>query len=84
MSKLTWTNGYECHYGDTTVCISKDVDLKDDYDNPRTHKAIYRDGRTIRVIIDHDATGTNTMGTGDTVVRSIPRGWTVGDRTCAA
>jgi hypothetical protein len=36
------------------------------------------------VIIDHDATGTNTMGTGDTVVRSIPSGWTVGDRTCAA
>ena len=84
MERLTWQNGHECHYGDTTVVISKNVDLNDDYNWPRTHQAITREGRSIRIIIDHDATGTNTPGTGDTVVRSIPRGWTVGDRDFAA
>jgi hypothetical protein len=83
-SKLNWNNGWECHYGDATVVIDRDYDLKADYDYPRTHKALYRDGRSIRVVIDHDATGTNTSGTGDTVVRSVPRGWTAGDRRYAA
>lgn len=83
-SKLTWSNGWECHYGDTTVVIDHDYDLKADYDYPRTHKAITSDGRSIRVVIDHDATGTATTGTGDTVVRSVPRGWTAGDRRYAA
>jgi len=83
MKKLTWKNGHECHYGDTTVCIDSDIDLDVDYDNPRTHKAIYYSGRVIRVIIDHNATGTATTGTGDTVVRSVPRGWTVGNRDFA-
>jgi len=84
MEKLTWKNGEECRYGNTTVVISKNFDLKDDYDSTRTHKAIYRDGRPVRVIVNHDATGTATSGTGDTVVRSVPRGWTVGDRDFAS
>jgi hypothetical protein len=83
MEKLTWKNGHECHYGDTTVVIDKNYDLQSDYDNPRTHKAMYRDGRVIRVIIDHNATGANTPGTGNTIVRSIPRGWTAGCRNFA-
>lgn len=83
MKKLTWKNGYECHYGETTVVINHDYDLKTDYDYTRTHKAVCRDGRVIRVIIDHNATGTATTGTGDTVVRSIPRGWTAGNRRFA-
>ena len=83
MKKLSWKNGNECHYGETTVVISNNVDLKTDYDYPRSHIAMHRSGKTIRVIIDHDATGTATTGTGDTVGRSIPRGWAAGSRQFA-
>lgn len=83
MNKLTWQNGEEVSYGEGSVVIDRDFDLKEDYDNPRSHKAIRKSGKTLRVIIDHNATGTATTGTGDTVARSIPRGWRAGDRSFA-
>lgn len=51
-----------------------DVDLRGDMLDPQTHPAEYCDnagrltGRRVYVRIDHDATGTGTTGTGDTVV----------------
>lgn len=77
---------YACDYSSRNdiVYLDRDYDLSDDYDFPRTHKAMRPNRRIIRVVIDHDATGTNTTGTGDTVVRSVPRGWHAGDRRFAA
>lgn len=69
------------HYGDRYVSLPEGFDLRADYDHPRSYRAEICDncgrltGRIVRVIVDHDATGTGTPGTGDTVVRSIPRGW---------
>jgi hypothetical protein len=83
MKKLTWKNGEEVHYGKMTAVIDREICIRGDYDNPRTHKALTVNGKIVRVIIDHNATGTATAGTGDTVVRSVPRGWRSGDRTFA-
>jgi hypothetical protein len=56
-----------------------EVDLRADYEHPATYPAVYcyptgrriAGLRGIRVSIDHDATGTATTGTGDTIVRVI-------------
>lgn len=59
-------------YSNDVVYLSDKFDLSKDFLHPKTHKAL-QGGKAIRVIIDHDATGTNTPGTGDTVCRSVPR-----------
>ena len=69
------TYNYSAWYGTQIVDLADDFDLDEDYLVNRSHKAILEDGRVVRVIIDHHATGTGTGGEGDTVVRSIPRGW---------
>ena len=64
--------------------LPDDFNLQKDYDNPKSHKvlcvsntcagvsdAAINNYRAIRVMIDHDATGTGTTGTGDTYVRSV-------------
>jgi hypothetical protein len=66
------------YHGGVAYLLS-DFDLQADYESPRTHRASF-EGRWVRVIVDHEATGTGTPGTGDTVCRSIPRGWKSGDR----
>lgn len=54
-----------------------DVDLRADMLSPQSHPAEYCDntgrllGQLVYVRIDHDATGTGTTGTGDTVVRIV-------------
>ena len=88
INKYHSKNGaHAAHYGVSIVNLCADFNLREDYDNPRTHTAYqYRRGlgeRKIRVIVDHNATGTGATGTGDTVVRSVPRGWKSGDRTFA-
>lgn len=82
-TKLDWKTGYACLYGKYEIVLSNNFDLDADYNNPRSHIAIYKDGLKVRVIVDHDATGTKTSGTGDTRVRSIPRGWKSGSREYA-
>lgn len=79
----------ECHYGspdsqyDDRCFLSDDFDLEADYNEPRTHVAYKQDGRKIRVVIDHESTGTATTGTGDTRCRPIPKGFKTGDRCYA-
>lgn len=59
------------------VWLPRDFELDGDYDNPRTYAAERCTntgrllGRRCRVRVDHDATGTHTGGTGDTVVRVV-------------
>ena len=50
------------------VLMPPNFDLLADYDAPQTYVGISRDLRRREVRVDHDATGTNTPGTGDTVV----------------
>ena len=60
------------------VLLPEDFDLDADYHNPKTYFASrctmggkpYA-GLGIKVTIDHQATGTGTVGTGDTVVTLI-------------
>lgn len=53
------------------VRMPEGFDLMEDFQNPWTHNAEYLNGKKVRCRVDHDATGTGTMGTGDTVVRII-------------
>lgn len=86
--KHTYNDLEMAHYGDSYVLLPDGFDLDADYENPRSYRAetcsntgryIHEhDRRYVRVIVDHRATGTHTGGTGDTVVRSIPRGWKSG------
>lgn len=64
-------------YGDRVAYLRTAPDLRSDLESPRSYAAMV-DGRQVRVVIDHEATGTATTGTGDTVVRSVPRGWRSG------
>lgn len=75
-------NTYHARYcADTmsgmVVIMPDHFDLEGDYLSPKTYKAEKSDrcgrhtGRFCRVRVDHDATGTGTAGTGDTVVRII-------------
>lgn len=68
---------YAANYGDRIAYLADTVDLRADHERPRTHTA-YVGGRRVRVVVNHEATGTGTTGTGDTVVRSVPRGWRSG------
>jgi hypothetical protein len=76
----TYKDGYAAHLGNNdnhTVILPDSFDLREDYESPRSYTALLgsRSGyallpaRKIRVRVDHDATGTATTGTGDTVVR---------------
>lgn len=75
----TMKNTYESHYMAKTVTgveviMPDQFDLQEDYDNPRTYTAIRKGAwgnpdRKVRVKVDHEATGTGTTGTGDTVVK---------------
>jgi len=69
--------------GGGVVLLPDDFDLRSDYESPRSYKALIvgmtcrgvprkdiRRHRAIRVMVDHIATGTDTTGTGDTVVWS--------------
>ena len=69
--------------GGGVALLPDDFDLHADFQSPRRYKALIVDMmcrgvpgedisryRTIRVMVDHNATGTNTAGTGDTVVRN--------------
>jgi len=69
--------------GGGVALLPDDFDLRSDFKRPRSYKALIVSStcrgvpiediprhRAIRVIIDHNATGTGTTGTGDTVVRS--------------
>lgn len=56
------------------VIMPDNFDLRADYESPRSYTAIRKGiwgnpDRKVRVKVDHDATGTGTTGTGDTVVR---------------
>ena len=69
--------------GGGVALLPDDFDLRTDFDSPHSYKALIVSRtcrgvpgedisrhRAIRVMIDHIATGTDTTGTGDTVVRS--------------
>ena len=69
--------------GGGVVLLPDDFDLRADFEHPRRYKAMIVSRtcrgvprkdiprhRAIRVMIDHIATGTDTTGTGDTVVWS--------------
>ena len=69
--------------GGGVVLLPDDFDLRADFQHPRRYKALIvsrtcrgvprediSQHRAIRVMVDHNATGTGTTGTGDTVVRS--------------
>lgn len=72
-------NTYESHNMARTVTgieviMPDQFELQDDYESPRTYTAIRKGiwgnpDRKVRVKVDHEATGTGTTGTGDTVVR---------------
>jgi len=59
------------------VLLPAGFDLEDDYKNHNTHEVDFctmtgrYTGKAGYVWIDHNATGTGTAGTGDTVVRLI-------------
>ena len=64
------------HYSrDQYVLLPDDFDLRDDYATPKTYTALlctntgHRLGGSVRVVVDHDATGTGTPGTGNTRVK---------------
>ena len=69
--------------GGGVALLPDDFDLRADYESPHSYKALIvsrtcrgvpgediSQHRAIRVMVDHNATGTGTTGTGDTVVRS--------------
>ena len=69
--------------GGGVVLLPDDFDLRADFQSPRRYKALIvgmtcrgvpkediSRHRAIRVMVDHIATGTDTTGTGDTVVWS--------------
>jgi hypothetical protein len=79
--KNTYNRGYAAHLrnnDDRTAIMPDNFDLDDDYAAPRSYTALVGNicgyailpTRKIRVWVDHEATGTGTTGTGDTVVRS--------------
>ena len=84
MRKETYEHGEMAHrICGGFVLLPDDFDLRADFQSPRSYKALIvgmtcrgvpkediSQHRAIRVTIDHAATGTNTAGTGDTVVRS--------------
>lgn len=53
------------------VYLPDHFDLMADYKRPRKWTARRPGGKICSVRIDHDATGTGTTGTGDTVVRVV-------------
>lgn len=63
--------------GNEFVLLPVDFNLEEDYNNHNTHKVDYctmtgrYTGKAGYVWIDHEATGTGTAGTGDTIVRII-------------
>jgi len=72
-------NTYESNYQAKTVTgievtMPDSFDLKADFESPRSYTAIRKGiwgnpDRKVRVKADHEATGTGTTGTGDTVVK---------------
>ena len=72
------TNTYEkqnmAHYLTRVVIMPDHFDLFEDYENPRTYRAIECTNTerilsmVIRVKVDHNETATATPGTGDTCV----------------
>jgi hypothetical protein len=80
MKKYTYKNGtlahragnYQGRESERCVELPDQFDLRADYDNPQTWPVYVTDGcgrrtgRKVRVKIDHEATGTDTTGTGDT------------------
>ena len=84
MKQKTYEPGVMAHrVGGGVVLLPDDFDLRADFRNPRSYKALVVSNTcrgvpkenipmylAIRVMVDHNATGTGTPGTGDTVVRS--------------
>ena len=84
MKKKTYEHGTMARRaGGGFVLLPDDFDLRTDFENPRSYKALIVSNtcagvpdesiprhHAIRVIVDHAATGTGTTGTGDTVVRN--------------
>lgn len=58
-------------YRGRIVVMPQGFDLLEDYQNPQIHTAEDLRGEKVRVRVNHDATGTGTTGTGDTVVRVV-------------
>ena len=61
-------NNYAMSKSGIIVNLPDQFDLKEDFKNPKTWPAIKENGDRVRVKVDHDATGTDTTGTGDTSV----------------
>jgi hypothetical protein len=59
------------------VIMPDTFDLRADFRNPKTYTALECTntgrllGRKVRVRVDHEETGTETPGTGDTLVKSV-------------
>ena len=84
MKQKTFETGTMAHrVGGGVVLLPDDFDLRSDFQNPHSYKALIvgmtcrgvpgediSQHRAIRVMVDHNATGTGTTGTGDTIVRS--------------
>ena len=58
-------------YRGRIVVMPEGFDLLEDYRDPQIHTAEDLRGKKVRVRVNHDATGTVTTGTGDTVVRVV-------------
>jgi hypothetical protein len=70
--KYTFNEGTQAHtVSGIIVVIPDQLDIWEDYDNPKSYPAKHLDGTKCQVRVDHELTGTNTPGTGDTVVRIV-------------
>ena len=58
-------------YRGRIVVMPQGFDLLEDFRNPRNHTAEDLRGKKVRVRVNHDATGTGTTRTRDTVVRVV-------------
>ena len=75
--KNTYNSGIAAHYYDATVILPDHFDLHYDYQHPRSYTALLGDQaghaiipeQKVRVVVDHDTTGTGTFGTGDIVCK---------------
>jgi hypothetical protein len=76
----TYYRRYTAHLGvkgDRYCVLPDSFDLTADYESPHSYKVWEVNkhgavmGNSLRVKVDHEATGTGTAGTGNTVVRRV-------------
>lgn len=70
MSKYTYNNGYEAHYGTGVVIVPDQVSADQKSYDGATFPARRKNGGMVRVRLDGDAYDLHGSGTGDMVVRS--------------